>query len=78
MIANPTPMETDNSVRSRQSAVPMSTSQRFARNNQIANVEEEDFASDVENSNENEFDDSDVVDGDDLNFHLASAHLSIG
>lgn len=78
VIANPTPMETDNSVRSRQSAVPMSTSQRFARNNQIANVEEEDFASDVENSNENEFDDSDVVDGDDLNFHLASAHLSIG
>lgn len=78
VIANPTPMETDTSVRSRQSAVPMSISQRFARNNQIANVEEEDFANDVENSNENEFDDADVVEVEDLNFHLASAHLSIG
>lgn len=73
---NPTPMEVDASTRSRQSATPMSISGRLARNNQIANVEEEEEFED--NANENDFDESGTNEADDLNFHLAGDTLSTG
>lgn len=75
---NPTPMEVDVSMRSRQSATPMSISGRLARNNQIANVEEEEEEELDDNANENDFEDSSTNENDELNFHLAGDTLLTG
>lgn len=59
-------------------AVARSVSQRFLCNIRIANVEEEKYADEIGNANGNDVEDSEVIDGDGLNYHLASINLSIG